>query len=274
MENAWTDESLARLRYVVKRILKKHQTKALSNGVNAINWEKVAFPPFSAKDCLEKWQDLSRKADLQPPKRPGHPKLIFYNENFSKYQELHPDFSRKKLFALITDKYKALTEEEKAPYVEKYHRAHAEYTKLRKKAKDGLNASEKEMTCPDSTDGAPPLKPPMSGYNLFCKEQVGSMQGIPKKDYVRAWAQRWHQLNDAEKRTFATRCFQMKQDYKEKSKDYLTKLKNTQKDTRPSDSEDDEHIVISSSSDEEEAYFNCKEDDENDHVDNISFDVF
>lgn len=47
------------------------------------------------------------------PKKPGPPRIIFYEENMCKYHERHPELTREKLFKLIIDDYNALTEEEK-----------------------------------------------------------------------------------------------------------------------------------------------------------------
>nr|XP_061807766.1 nucleolar transcription factor 1-A-like [Nerophis lumbriciformis] len=305
METAWTDETLLKLLNAVKsNIPEPDRMKAFSHGVNTLNWENVAFPPFSAKDCLEKWRVVSRKmrkirtltelvdeavdqisnSTKKPPKRPSLPIYVFYNENFYKYQALHPELSPQGIFSLVSEKYNGLTEEEKAPYVEQYHRAHAEYSKLRKKAAetalDDQNASENEANSMESTEDAQPPKPPGSGYHLFCKEQAGSMQGVPKNDYVATWAQRWRQLSDAERSAFSTRHLQMKEDYARKCRHYLSKrqklaahqINKIQEDYRPSDSED-EDLEVSSSSDEEQECFTWDEDDENDVNENI-FDVF
>lgn len=45
-----------------------------------------------------------------------------------------------------------------------------------------------------------------SGYNLFCKEQRGSMEGVPKRGYVSEWAQRWRDLTADERNRFSLRC--------------------------------------------------------------------
>nr|XP_057917814.1 nucleolar transcription factor 1-like isoform X2 [Doryrhamphus excisus] len=191
---------------------------------------------------------LSLQLEPDPPKRPGPPNCIFYKENMDKYHEQNPGLGRQKLFSLIVNKYKTLTDEEKAPYVEKYHRALEEYNKkieeLRKASipknsktpvgQQGVQEQKKrnftarkgkqghwKKSLEESKGDALPTKPPTSGYNLFCKEQLASMDGVAKKGYVSTWAKRWRKLSDDDKNDFHIRCKKMKKDYAVELNNYL-----------------------------------------------------
>ncbi|XP_061822212.1 upstream-binding factor 1-like protein 1 isoform X2 [Nerophis lumbriciformis] len=76
----------------------------------------------------------------------------------------------------------------------------------------------------ESKEDVVPAKPPMSGYNLYCKEQLAFMQGVAKKQYVSTWAQRWRTLSDGERRSFSIRCHKMKREYTNKMNDYILTL--------------------------------------------------
>ncbi|XP_019738865.1 upstream-binding factor 1-like protein 1 isoform X1 [Hippocampus comes] len=310
MDTAWTTENLLKLLNAMKtNISDGDRMRAFLHGVKKLDWEKVAFPPFSPKDCQQKWRVVSHKmrkirtltelvdeaADelsnrtKKRPKKPGPPRIIFYEENVCKYHAQHPELTREKLFKLIIDNYNALTEEEKAPYVEKYQRAHAQYKKkfsdtdMQEKEKwlfKDTSEGESEKSLEESPEDTRPPKPPKSGYNLFCKEQRGSMEGVPKRGYVREWAQRWRDLTAGERNSFSLRCATMKTDYALKMKEYRLNRQHsasdhigpTKKATRPSDSEDEDIDV--SSSDEEEPYWDCDEEVDADHPGDICFDVF
>ncbi|XP_061765491.1 upstream-binding factor 1-like protein 1 isoform X2 [Nerophis ophidion] len=88
----------------------------------------------------------------------------------------------------------------------------------------------------ESKGNAVPAKPPMSGYNLYCKEQLPFMQGVAKKQYVSTWAQRWRALSDDERRSFNIRCHKMKKEYTNKMNDYLLTLDRDKQQTFQDDS--------------------------------------
>ncbi|XP_049616022.1 upstream-binding factor 1-like protein 1 [Syngnathus scovelli] len=293
----WTSENLSKLVSAMKKnILDSDRMKTFSQGVKSLDWGKVAFPPFSPEDCRDRWRvvahnmrkfrtlaelldeaadELSntpRLVDSKPPKKPGHPSIIFYQENMYKYHEQHPSLTRKMLFKIITDKYKALTKEEKSPYVAKYQHALAQYKrKLRNEERTQL----KEQSSEESTGDPQPPKPPISGYQLFCKEQMQSMEDVPKRSYMVEWAKRWRELTNDERSSFRKRCEAMKTDYAQKMAHYRLSRQRPDRhkdDPRPSDSEDED--IEDSSSDEEEQYLDYNEEYDDEDVGDICFNVF
>ncbi|XP_077357896.1 nucleolar transcription factor 1-like [Festucalex cinctus] len=302
MDTAWTNENLLKLLKAMKtNISAGDRAKPFSSGLRRLDWKKVAFPPFSPKDCQEKWRVVSHKLrkfrsltelvdeaedELSTSKRPSDPRMIFYKENVYKYQEQHPNMKRQKLFKLIANEYNSLTKEEKAQYVEKYQRARAEYkrklsdedTQEKRRCLSKERSQDQSETSSEESD--PPPKPPVSGYCLFCKEQMASMKGIPSKGYMSVWAQRWREVSEEERSVFNTRCLKMKRDHALKMKEYHLKrqrpvsnhIGGTKEDARPSDSEDEDMAV--SSSDEEELYRDCHEEINEEDGGDIWFDVF
>lgn len=45
-----------------------------------------------------------------------------------------------------------------------------------------------------------------TGYNLFCKEQVKHIKGVPKKSYCIVLAQRWKALTEHQRKEYSARC--------------------------------------------------------------------
>ncbi|XP_061562190.1 upstream-binding factor 1-like protein 1 [Phycodurus eques] len=175
MDTEWTNENILKLLNAMKtNITGRDRIRTCYDGVKTLDWEKVAFPPFSPKDCLQRWKIVSYKIrkirtltelvdeaadkfsdspkyqDAQRPKKPSLPPIIFYQENRYKYQEQHPELNRQKLFSLVMDKYGALTDEEKDLYRKKYQCALAEYKRLRpvsESTADGDQGMQEKRKC-------------------------------------------------------------------------------------------------------------------------------
>ncbi|XP_061613016.1 nucleolar transcription factor 1-like isoform X2 [Phyllopteryx taeniolatus] len=172
MDTEWTNENILKLLNAMKtNITGRDRIRTCYDGVKTLDWEKVAFPPFSPKDCQQRWKIVSYKIrkirtltelvdevadkfsdspknqDARRPKKPSLPPIIFYQENRYKYQEQHPELNRQKLFSLVMDKYGALTDDEKALYRKKYQCALAEYRRLRPVSADGDQGMQEKRKC-------------------------------------------------------------------------------------------------------------------------------
>ncbi|XP_031700053.1 upstream-binding factor 1-like protein 1 [Anarrhichthys ocellatus] len=153
-ESEWTKENLQKLLAVMKTSIPENDRKqAYTSGLKTMDWNKVAFPPFSPEACKEKWGQILQKmvktrtlTELlveaegvisnpgknmmihpERPKRPAPPNAIFLEENRAKYLKKHPNMSRQKVFKNLVKKYQKLPDEEKAQYMEKFQLATEEY---------------------------------------------------------------------------------------------------------------------------------------------------
>ncbi|XP_071383807.1 nucleolar transcription factor 1-A-like isoform X2 [Centroberyx affinis] len=289
-ESEWATDDLQKLLHAMKNSIPKRDTMNIyTKGQRILDWEKVAFHPYSSEACRQKWQEISQKmrkirtlteliveaedaihsplnkVHPERPKKPNPPNAMFYKEKWAKYHEKHPDLSGQQLFKLMNKKYQELPEQKKAKYVKKFQLEHEEYMQsmlhLRKRHKvrdisqlflkntespqtpTGLRSSQQRekflQANPDeeqhsekeggrskeeSRQASTPSKPPINGYNLFCKEQKSSMEGVSSKDYITVCAQRWRQLPEREKDKYKTRCRELKRQYKVKLSDYLCDL--------------------------------------------------
>ncbi|XP_044035737.1 nucleolar transcription factor 1-like isoform X2 [Siniperca chuatsi] len=266
-EADWTKANLQKLLSAMKNSIPENDRMSVyTKGLKTVDWNEVAFPPFSPEACQRKWREILQKMrkirtlteliveaedvianpvqnnKIHPelPKRPSPPNAIFYEENEANFHQQHPEMSRQKLFKFLIKKYKELPDEEKAQYVGKYKLASETYKRRmlefrkqyhepptheprtyrkRKRKRVSENMSDNEQHTEDA-EGLP-SNPPFNGYNLFCKEQLGSMEGVSKNSYVSVWAQRWRKLTDRQRHEYSKRCRELKTQYSMKLDAYL-----------------------------------------------------
>lgn len=61
----WSPRNVQRLLSGLKRSLSvEHRTCSYVAGMKVIQWENVAFPPFSAEACQQKWGEILQKVGL------------------------------------------------------------------------------------------------------------------------------------------------------------------------------------------------------------------
>lgn len=71
MSTAWTTANLQQLFAAMKnRISDKDRDCLYYKGLKSLQWETVAFPPFSASECEEKWMGILRKV--------GYHRILFF----------------------------------------------------------------------------------------------------------------------------------------------------------------------------------------------------
>nr|XP_020495014.1 nucleolar transcription factor 1-like [Labrus bergylta] len=265
-EPEWTRGDLQALCAALKTSIPENEKCSIyTKGLKAVDWNKVAFAPFSPEACLGKWTEiLSRMRKMRTlaeivdeaedtlsnpvknksiskiypdlPKRPSPPNAVFYEENRAKYHKKHPEMKSQKVLRALNKKFKNLSRQEKARYTEKYKLAAEEYwTKMQEfRQKNNLppmpkrSCKRKRVLEDDTHDeehiegehGIPP-KPPVNGYNLFCKEQAASIEGDTGKNNVTVWAQRWRDLTEKQRGDYRERCSELRREFSVKLEDYL-----------------------------------------------------
>lgn len=61
----WTTQNIQRLLSEMKRsVPEEYRTCSYIAGTKFIQWENVAFPPFSAEACQAKWGEILQKVGL------------------------------------------------------------------------------------------------------------------------------------------------------------------------------------------------------------------
>ncbi|XP_073345841.1 nucleolar transcription factor 1-like isoform X3 [Pagrus major] len=209
----WTKVNLQKLLTAMKTSYPdEYRSDAYITGLKAMDWEKVAFLPFSPEACQEKWGEI-----LQKMRR------------------------MRTLAELIDEAEEAIANpvlNKKARYVEKYHLASGEHkrkTKAFRKRHPVLVKQEKSTPRkrkrvsavtphqgeqPQAAEGLPP-KPPSNGYSLFCREQLPSMVGLSNRTYMSVWAQRWKGLTKREKDEYSIRHAELQKQYTKELNEYL-----------------------------------------------------
>ncbi|XP_035001607.1 putative upstream-binding factor 1-like protein 6 [Hippoglossus stenolepis] len=256
-KSGWTLENIQMLFVEMKRrIPRTYATCSYAKGLKHVDWNKVAFAPFSAGDCEQKWKLLMKKmrkqrslteliveaedvlsdpvlnSKIHPdlPKRPPTSGGMFYEENWVKIKEQHPELSHAEVVAATGKAYRELPDGKKAVYVKKYQLALHEYREKTKefretslKLSDIVDTSKQVTVDSEDAEGLPP-RPPINGYKIFCKEQMASMAGVSHRDYMKVWAQRWGDLTKSQKKDYSEHCSQMKKTYTIKLQKYIKTL--------------------------------------------------
>lgn len=58
----WTAQNIRRLLAAMKTsVPEEYKTRSYIGGMKTIQWENVAFPPFSAGECQAKWGEILQK---------------------------------------------------------------------------------------------------------------------------------------------------------------------------------------------------------------------
>ncbi|XP_034415323.1 nucleolar transcription factor 1-A-like isoform X4 [Cyclopterus lumpus] len=205
----WTQANLQQLLAAMKSSLPGHARQlSYITALKTVDWNMVAFPPFSPEACQEKWRQILRKM-----------------------------CKTRTLIDLIVEAEGVITnpvKRAKAPYEDKFQLVNEEY-KRRKQvfSKRYLNAdcgkpkttlkklpanSKTQVT--EDTVGMPP-KPSTNGYILFCKEQSTSGMKVEGCKPVNVWAQSWRDMTEKQKEMYNTRCKELKRQYVVELNEYL-----------------------------------------------------
>ncbi|XP_029978361.1 nucleolar transcription factor 1-like isoform X2 [Sphaeramia orbicularis] len=150
----WSEDQLLTLLGAMKKNIPKHTRKRTwTYGKKALDWNQIAFEPFSPEECRGKWEEIlqrlckirtlpelileaeiansrySENNQINPeyPKRPAPAHICFYKENLAKLKKTYPNARHSKLLQRSARKYQMLPEEEKQQHEENAKRAKEDY---------------------------------------------------------------------------------------------------------------------------------------------------
>ncbi|KAM4715854.1 nucleolar transcription factor 1-like isoform 2-T2 [Anableps anableps] len=256
----WTSANLLKLVGCIRsNIPQSEKTRDCRTGLSAVDWEKVAFSPFSPEECQEKWKSmmekmrklrslpeliaeaeevvsnplLHRKIHPELPKSPSPPKMVYMWKHFSKFKKKHPGLPMTKIVKMAFKKYDELPDEEKAKYEKKHALALEEY---RRKMEDFRKendlpmsrTSERKKRVPDKDDEGLPEKPPPNAFSLFIKGHAKADKTLGAC-FIKDMGQRWRDLSETERQEYYTRYQEMKRNYYAKLMEYLDRFDETEK---------------------------------------------
>lgn len=267
MTTDWTRANLQKLLAAMKTsIPENYRMSGFTQALKTVDWNEVAFPPFLPEACQQKWTEILQKMrkirtltelideaedvianpvrniKIHPelPKRPAPPNSMFYEENYTKFHQQHPELSPPKLLKFVNKKYKKLPNEEKAQYAKKFQLASKKYKRDMVEFRQQYHEppirerrNDRKRVCADAIDQNEqhsrdeedlPPKPPVNGYNLFREEQLGSMAGVSVQGFSSVWAQRWRDLTDRQRHEYRTRCRELKKQYSIDLNQYLKNM--------------------------------------------------
>lgn len=71
MVTAWGREDLITLLHGIKENIPKGDMSIYTKGERTLEWDKVAFGPYSPQMCHQKWKELSKKVGDFWPRNPS-----------------------------------------------------------------------------------------------------------------------------------------------------------------------------------------------------------
>ncbi|XP_027885797.1 nucleolar transcription factor 1-A-like isoform X2 [Xiphophorus couchianus] len=256
-ESAWTTANLLKL---VGRIRintpESEKTTSYQSGLLSVNWDKTAFPPYSAKECHDKWQKVMKKMrkvrslpDLiaeaeevvsKPllhrrthpdfPKYPCSPRIDYMKKNFSRLKKKHPRLAMTEIVVKALKKYNELPDEKKDEYKKRHALERAKYLrKLDNFCKNNnLHCTRRSRKAKLAAIEGLPVKPPRGALSLFIKEHAAEKPSLGS-DFSSNMKKRWRKLDATEKHEYYTRCLKMRHEYNAKLKEYLDRFDETEK---------------------------------------------
>ncbi|XP_034563785.1 nucleolar transcription factor 1-like [Notolabrus celidotus] len=253
-EPEWTQENLQRLLDSLRNSIPAHEIFSIYHkGLRTVDWNKVAFTPFSPVACCDKWTEILQKMrkiktltelideaedalydpmennrckKIPPvhPKRPPKPNVIFYEENWTKYHEKNPYMDSQQLCEALSKKYQKLSDEQKAPYLEKYMLGIEDFWKkmnaFRKKVNPPPSSRRKRVSAGEDEDSMP-QEPPVDVYSLFCTEQRRLMPADHGKNQEQMWSQKWRALTEEQREEYRDSHRELRKEYLVKLNEYL-----------------------------------------------------
>ncbi|XP_047233242.1 nucleolar transcription factor 1-like [Girardinichthys multiradiatus] len=243
----WTRENLEKLIASMKdTIPEKEQTQSYIRGLKALEWDKVAFPPFSPEECRVKWNSMMGKMrrfrslpelldeaehvvsdpvhHRNIPKQLTPPKLAYMAKHMSRYKKKHPGLTIGQVAKKLAKKYDGLPEEKKMNCMRKYTN---EFSRRKQEFCIDNNlpiprkSGSKRIAPKDGGEGCSkdeglPEKPPPHGRALFLKEQSEAGRSSFGSSFLKDMSQRWKEMSENEKQMYNTRCEKMKREYETK----------------------------------------------------------
>ncbi|XP_038154780.1 nucleolar transcription factor 1-like [Cyprinodon tularosa] len=258
----WTQKNLKQLIASLKEHLPTgRRPETYIREMKAVDWHKVAFSPFSAEECQEKWNSIMVKMrryrtlpelldeaeallshpvnyktiHSELPKLPVNPKMKYIAKEMSNCKNNHPELSCPEITKLLAKKYDSLPDEEKAEYVRKHSLELSEYNKkkhdfcISNKLRLPMKRSWKRRSNKNGGEGCSkdeelPEKPPPHGRALFLKEFSKASGPSLGANFLKTSSQRWREMSKKEKQKYNSRCDEMKKEYKNKLLKYLDQL--------------------------------------------------
>lgn len=195
----WTEEDIKKLFITMKKsIANRARDKIWSVGLKALDWEIVAFRPFTAEECRAKWDEIMKKlrkiktltelivdaesamdsrpnlfedSQIQIPKKPVAANAIYFSEAKEKLKKKNPGLSSRDLMKLANEKYKKLPLQNKEKYVLQAEKELQQYkrrmAKLSRKHPDELaklkKSASRKSTNPKKAHGAQTSTPKKKG---------------------------------------------------------------------------------------------------------------
>ncbi|XP_030257138.1 nucleolar transcription factor 1-like isoform X2 [Sparus aurata] len=214
----WTKENLQKLLAAMKTSYpEEYGDIAYPTGLKAVDWEKVAFPPFSPEACQNKWRKIFHEMR----------KLRTLAELIDEAEESITNLVLNKK-ARYVDRLASEEHKRQMKVFRKQHPVLVQQKKSTPQKRKRVSAVTPNGEQPKDAAGLPP-KPPCNGYSIFCQEQLPTMAGISSRTYMSVWAERWKGLTKREKDAYSIQHTKLQRKYMKALNEYVKSFSEEEK---------------------------------------------
>ncbi|KAM4524891.1 nucleolar transcription factor 1-like [Odontesthes bonariensis] len=205
VESGWNKGNLLKLLAALKASVPGRESGSIyRQGLKAIDWNEVAFSPFSPEECQEKWTSImqkmrkirtlpeliveaeevisnpSRNFKIHPeyPKKPIPPTAAYCEENLAKFRKENPKLRTTKVFKFAVEQFNQLSNDEKTEYGRNYDLATEEYGRMMEDFREKYAEASSELLVPTKIRKKK-KKGPADRQNKDCTEDGVSLPPKP-----------------------------------------------------------------------------------------------
>uniref|UniRef100_A0A3B3T8L4 Upstream binding transcription factor n=1 Tax=Paramormyrops kingsleyae TaxID=1676925 RepID=A0A3B3T8L4_9TELE len=244
VDQTWPKEDLLKLLDCMKEKLPQNDLSRFKTMESRLDWDKVAFGPYSGETCKQKWQAVSRevrkyrtlsemivgaedfiknpqrsrRAQRHPdfPKKPLTAYLRFFMEKRAKYAKLHPELSNMDLTKVLSRKYRELPERKKAKYVQEFQRDKEAFEQKVLKFREEHPDVNVKNNIPEK-----PKTPQQLWYNHKKKSILKTQPDANAKDIRDRLLKQWTQLSDKKRLKWINKSLEQHRIYEETMREFI-----------------------------------------------------
>ncbi|XP_048859146.1 nucleolar transcription factor 1-like isoform X2 [Brienomyrus brachyistius] len=244
VDQTWPKEDLLKLLDGMKGNLPQNDLSRFKTMESRLDWDKVAFGPYSGDTCKQKWQAVSREVRkyrtlsemivdaedfIKNPQRskrtqrhPDFPKkpltayLRFFMEKRAKYAKLHPELSNMDLTKVLSRKYRELPERKKAKYVQEFQRDKEAFGQKVLKFREEHPDVNIKNNIPEK-----PKTPQQLWYSHKKKSVLKTQPDANARDIRDRLLKQWTQLSDKKRLKWINKSLEQQRIYEETMRDFI-----------------------------------------------------
>nr|CAB3267476.1 Nucleolar transcription factor 1 [Phallusia mammillata] len=233
----WTKDETNTLLNRMMANLSKSDTQKYTRMLDKLKWDKVAFDAYTAGECKDKWNTISRevrkyrtltellndakeylrdpykgqiKKHPDYPKRPLTPYFRFFMEKRDAFASKHKEMTNLEVTAELSKKYRALPAKKKERYVTEWKSATAEYQIAMKKFKD----EHPDYFAARPNKPTEPRTPGVIFRDEYYEEYAKKHPNASKKECYEALRKKYKSLTDEKRQQYIEKALKEQHEHK------------------------------------------------------------